>query len=75
MTGIYLGTIIFFIGAIMTIIINRNVEVPMGGDFWDMPTRVKSGILLLVLGILLVCGSVMFLLLTNPIELLNRGLT
>lgn len=49
MTGIYLGTIIFFLGAIMTIVINKNVKVPMGGDFWDMPTRVKIGILLLVL--------------------------
>ena len=71
MTGIYLGTIIFFWGAIMTIVINKNVKVPMGGDFWDMPTRVKIGILLLVFGILLVVSSVVFMLITNPIELLN----
>lgn len=71
MTGIYLGTIIFFLGAIMTIVINKNVKVSMGGDFWDMPTRVKIGILLLVFGILLAVSSVMFMLITNPIELLN----
>ena len=71
MTGIYLGTIIFFLGAIMTIVINKNVKVPMGGDFWDMHTRVKIGILLLVFGILLAVSSVMFMLITNPIELLN----
>lgn len=71
MTGIYLGTIIFFLGAIMTIVINKNVKVPMGGDFWDMPKRVKIGILLLVFGILLAVSSVMFMLITNPIELLN----
>lgn len=71
MTGIYLGTIIFFLGAIMTIVINKNVKVPMGGDFGDMPTRVKIGILLLVFGILLAVSSVMFMLITNPIELLN----
>ena len=71
MTGIYLGTIIFFLGAIMTIVINKNVKVPMGGDFWDMPTRVKIGILLLVFWILLAVSSVMFMLITNPIELLN----
>ncbi len=44
----------------MTIVINKNVKVPMGGDFWDMPTRVKIGILLLVFGILLAVSSVMF---------------
>ena len=71
MTGIYLGTIIFFLGAIMTIVINKNVKVPMGGDFWDMPTMVKIGILLLVFGILLAVSCVMFMLITNPIELLN----
>lgn len=55
----------------MTIVINKNVKVPMGGDFWDMPTRVKIGILLLVFEILLAVSSVMFMLITNPIELLN----
>lgn len=71
MKGIYLGVIVFLVGAIMTIVINRNIEVPMSGDFWDMPTRVKIGILLLILGVLLACTSVIFLLITNPMELLN----
>lgn len=71
MIGIYLGIIIFFIGVIMTLFINKNVKAPMGGDFWDMPTRIKIGILFVILGILLVCASIIFILLTNPMKFLN----
>lgn len=68
MIGIYLGIIIFFVGAIMTLVINSNVKVSMHGDFWDMPARIKIGILLLIGGILLSCASVMFMLINNPME-------
>lgn len=71
MIGIYLGAIIFFVGAIMTLVINRKVEVSLHGDFWDMPTRIKIGILLLILGILLFCASVVFVLINIPMELFN----
>lgn len=71
MIGIYLGSIIFVIGAVMTLFINRNVQVPMNGDFWDMPIRIKIGILFIIFGILLVCASVMFMLITNPVDFLR----
>lgn len=72
MIGIYLGIIVFLIGAIITLLVNRNVKVPIDGDFWDMPTRIKIGIIITILGILLFCASIMFMLITNPIELLNN---
>lgn len=55
----------------MTLFINRNVQVPMNGDFWDMPIRIKIGILFIIFGILLVCASVMFMLITNPVDFLR----
>lgn len=33
MIGIYLGIIVFLIGAIITLLVNRNVKVPIDGDF------------------------------------------
>ena len=71
MIGIYLGSIIFIIGAVMKLFINRNVQVPMNGDFWDIPMRIKIGILFIIFGILLVCASVMFMLITNPVDFLR----
>lgn len=71
MIGVYLGIIILFVGAIMTLFLNRNVKVPMGGDFGDMPIRIKTGILFVIFGILLLCASIIFVLITNPMELLN----
>lgn len=72
MIGIYLGAIMFLIGAIMTLFVNRNIEVSMSGDFWDMPKRIKIGIIITILGVLLFCVSILFMLITNPIELLRR---
>lgn len=67
-----LGLIIFYVGAIMTLIINRNVKVNMNDDFWDMPTRIKIGIILSILGILIICASIMFMLINNPVGLLHK---
>lgn len=72
MIGIYLGIIILIIGGVMTLFINRNVKVPMNADFWDMPVRIKIGILFIIFGILLSCGSVMFMLITNPVYYLGN---
>lgn len=55
----------------MTLFMNRNVEVPMSGDFWDMPIRIKIGIIFLILGILLFGVSIIFMLITNPVEFLG----
>ena len=71
MIGIYLGIIIFFTGVIMTVFINRNAEVPMSGDFWDMPIKIKFGIISIILGILLFCASIIFMLIINPVEFLR----
>ena len=71
MIGIWIGIIIFIIGVVMELIINRNVQVPMGGDFWDMPIRIKIGMLFIIFGILLVCVSVMFKFITDPIDFLR----
>lgn len=48
-----IGFIMFFIGYLLTFIFNRNVKVPMSGLFEDMPVRVKTGIILIVVGLLL----------------------
>lgn len=72
MIGIYLGIIIFIIGIIMTLFINRNEQVSMNGDFFDMPKRIKIGILFIIFGILSLCASVMFMLITNPVDFLRQ---
>ena len=72
MIGIYSSIILFFIGVIITLIVNGNVEVPMSSDFFDMPKRIKIGILFIIFGILLLCASIIFMLITNPIELLRH---
>lgn len=71
MAGICLGVIIFFIGAFV-LIVNRNKEVSMNGDFYEMPIQIKFGILCVILGILSICGSVIFVLLTNPAILISE---
>ena len=70
MIGIYLGIFIFVVGSIITLVVNGNVEVPISNDFFDMPIRIKIGIALILLGILMVCASVIFTLVTNPAKLL-----
>ena len=72
MIGVYLGAIMFLIGTIMTLFVNRNVKVPIDGYFGDMPIRIKIGIIITILGILLFCASIIFMLITNPIELLRN---
>lgn len=64
MMGIYLGIIIFLIGAIITLVIDSDVKVPISGDFWDMPIRIKIrifGMLFMIFGIFLVVVSVILM--------------
>lgn len=71
MIGICIGVICFLIGMVMTLLLNRNMEVPMNGGFWDMPARIKIGILFAVFGVLLVCVSIMFELISDPVGFLT----
>lgn len=71
MIGVYIGIFLFITGFIMTFFVNRNVKVPISNDFWDMPARIKIGILCLIIGILLICASIMFMLITDPVKLLR----
>lgn len=71
MIGFYIGISIFITGTFINVI-NRNAKVSMSGDFWDMPMKIKIGILLICFGILLSCGSVMFELITNPVDFLRQ---
>lgn len=71
MIGVYIGIFLFVTGLIMNFFVNRNVKVPISNDFWDMPTRVKIGILCPIIGILLICASVMFMLITDPVKFLR----
>lgn len=59
MIGMYLGTVLFLIGAFITLVVNRNIKVSMSDDFWDLPVRVRIGVLFIVLGILLFCISIL----------------
>lgn len=70
MFGIYLGIMIFFAGTVW-ILINRKTECPMNGDFWDVPIRIKIGILSVISGILIMCASILFMVITNPMALLG----
>ena len=72
MIGIYIGIIMFYIGAILTLIMNRKVQVSMGGDFWDMPLKIKIGILMILIGVIVFCISILFMLMYSPFELLNK---
>lgn len=71
MIGLYIGMVMLIAGAFIHIVMNRNVEVSASGDFWDMPARVKIAIISIIFGILLVCASIMYMLITDPIELLK----
>lgn len=71
MIGIYAGTVLFTFGCIITFLINRNINVPYSNDFWDMPLRIKIGILAIIAGILIICASVLYLLITQPEILLQ----
>ena len=71
MIGICIGVICFLIGMIMTLLLNRNMEVPMNGGFWDMPARIRIGILFVVFGVLLFCVSIMFELISDPVGFLT----
>lgn len=71
MIGMYLGTVLFLIGAFITLVVNRNIKVSMSDDFWDLPVRVRIGVLFIVLGILLFCISILGMLITNPVGLLR----
>ena len=66
----YLGFIMFVIGVILTTIINRNVEVPIDGDFFDMPIRVIIGILFIVVGGVIACISIFAILIIDPTSIL-----
>ncbi len=71
MLGLYIGIGIIIIGGFMHIVMNRNVEVPASGDFCDMPVRIKVAIIFFIIGVLLVCASVMFMLITDPVGYLK----
>lgn len=45
--------ILFIGGAVYTLIINANTQVSMNGDFWDMPLKIKLGIISFIVGALL----------------------
>lgn len=66
----YLGLILFIIGVILTTIINRNVEVPIDGDFFDMPNRIKIGILFVIIGGVIICISIFAILIIDPTSIL-----
>lgn len=71
MIGIYIGITIFVIESVMTLLINRNVKAPIDSDFWDMPIRIKIGILFIIFGVLLACISTMRMLIANPVSFLS----
>lgn len=70
MIGIYIGVFLMAIGDATTIA-SGNTEVPMSGDFWDMPIQIKIAILLFVVGVLTVGVSVLFMLITDPTGILS----
>lgn len=43
MICVYSGTILFIIGSIMTMILNKNVHVSMSGDFQDIFWKKERG--------------------------------
>lgn len=71
MAGVYIGLILFVVGIFMTFVLNRNVEVPMSGLFSDMPFRVQLGIYSVVAGGLLISGSVLYVIVSDPTILLR----
>lgn len=68
MLGSIIGTILFITG-FLTLLINIKEEVPKD-DFGDMPVVIKIGTILVVLGVVIILGSVMYLLITNLIKAL-----
>lgn len=74
-SGIYTGIFLLVVGAFMTIFLNRNVKVPISGDWEMMPMRIKVGIVLVILGVLLTCISTGMGLVLDPVSMLRHSVS
>lgn len=74
-SGIYTGIFLLVVGAFMTIFLNRNVKVPISGDWEMMPMRIKVGIVLVILGVLLTCISTGMGLVLDLVSMLRHSVS
>lgn len=70
MAVIYAGVCLFVIGFVLFLACFR-MKVPFSNSLSDMPIRIQISVYTMVLGILIVCASVMYALVTDPIILLR----
>lgn len=70
MVVIYAGVCLFVIGFVLFLACSR-MKVPFSNSLSDMPMRIQISVYTMVLGILIICASVMYVLVTDPMILLR----
>lgn len=70
MAVIYAGVCLFVIGFVLFLACSR-MKVPFSNSLSDMPMRIQISVYTMILGILIICVSVMYVLVTDPMILLR----
>lgn len=70
MVVVYAGVCLFVIGFVLFLACSW-VKVPFSSSLSDMPIRIQISVYAMVLGILVICAGVMYVLVTDPMILLR----
>ena len=70
MTVVYAGVCLFAIGFVLFLACSR-MKVPFSNSLSDMPMQIKISVYAMILGILIICAGVMYILVTEPMILLR----
>lgn len=70
MVVVYAGVYLFAIGFVLFLACSW-MKVPFSSSLSDMPIRIQISVYAMVLGILVICAGVMYVLVTDPMILLR----
>lgn len=70
MAVVYAGVCLFVIGFVLFLACSQ-MKVPFSSSLSDMPIRIQISVYAMVLGILVICAGVMYVLVTDPMILLR----
>lgn len=70
MVVIYAGVCLFAIGFVLFLACSW-MKVPFSSSLSDMPIRIQISVYAMILGILIICAGVMYVLVTDPMILLR----
>lgn len=70
MAVVYVGVYLFAIGFVLFLTCSQ-MKVPFSSSLSDMPIRIQISVYAMVLGILVICAGVMYVLVMDPMILLR----